>query len=136
MAEVKCPIFVTGGKDRTSLSYTEGFSALLPNQVGSTVQLSLGTQCRKLYKICCSWERVGGRLSFLPISQTRCASSSQLRLPTLPLMASPLLLVRVKVTFRKIPPNYTVYFNPDPSIDVNQENIPSFGTLKYPPSVE
>uniref|UniRef100_A0A452R503 Tachykinin 3 n=1 Tax=Ursus americanus TaxID=9643 RepID=A0A452R503_URSAM len=25
---------------------------------------------------------------------------------------------------------------PDPSIDVNQENTPSFGTLKYPPSVE
>lgn len=44
--------------------------------------------------------------------------------------------VRVKVTFRKIPPNYTIYFNPDTSIDVNQENVPSFGTLKYPPSVE
>lgn len=51
-------------------------------------------------------------------------------------MACPLLLVRVKVTFRKIPPNYTVYFTPDPSTDVNQENIPSFGTLKYPPNVE
>ncbi|XP_027451590.2 tachykinin-3 isoform X2 [Zalophus californianus] len=25
---------------------------------------------------------------------------------------------------------------PDTSIDVNQENVPSFGTLKYPPSVE
>ncbi|EFB28869.1 hypothetical protein PANDA_004107 [Ailuropoda melanoleuca] len=25
---------------------------------------------------------------------------------------------------------------PDPSTDVNQENIPSFGTLKYPPNVE
>ncbi|XP_035950467.1 tachykinin-3 isoform X6 [Halichoerus grypus] len=25
---------------------------------------------------------------------------------------------------------------PDASIDVNQENVPSFGTLKYPPSVE
>ncbi|XP_029810771.1 tachykinin-3 isoform X2 [Suricata suricatta] len=25
---------------------------------------------------------------------------------------------------------------PDTSIDVNQENVPSFGTLKYPPNVE
>ncbi|KAF5927626.1 hypothetical protein HPG69_000530 [Diceros bicornis minor] len=25
---------------------------------------------------------------------------------------------------------------PDTPIDVNQENIPSFGTLKYPPNVE
>ncbi|XP_022378796.1 tachykinin-3 isoform X2 [Enhydra lutris kenyoni] len=25
---------------------------------------------------------------------------------------------------------------PDTSTDVNQENVPSFGTLKYPPSVE
>ncbi|XP_014928673.1 tachykinin-3 isoform X1 [Acinonyx jubatus] len=25
---------------------------------------------------------------------------------------------------------------PDTSIDVNQENVPSFGTLKYPPSVD
>ncbi|XP_045320219.1 tachykinin-3 isoform X2 [Leopardus geoffroyi] len=25
---------------------------------------------------------------------------------------------------------------PDTSVDVNQENVPSFGTLKYPPSVE
>lgn len=51
MAEVKCLIFVTRGKDRTFLSYSEGSLALLPNRVGSMVQLSLGAQWGDLYKI-------------------------------------------------------------------------------------